>query len=495
MADLSIDMLPAATGINDTDLSVLFQSGVTKKVTGTVMIKWLTQIADGHGGIQSIVKQSSAGIKDTYRITLADTTAFDFVVTNGKGITSIAKSASAGLTDTYTITYNDDTTSTFAVNNGAKGDKGDNAYVWIRYASQKPTASSHNFGILPDNWMGIYSGNLAAAPTDYTLYNWFQIKGEKGNTGAPATLENQSVTYQSSTSGTVIPSGEWQNSIPTVTGGSFLWTRITMQYNSGNPIYAYSVSRMGLDGAGAVASVNQIQPDGNGNVTLTADDVGAADAEELAKVKLIANQAKAGASTAQNTAAACQLKTESLTATDEIEDADYFPLYDSSASDGRKTLWSTMVAKIRTALFGTLNGFIKANGVGVISTAAISRADLSSDCFYSPVVTIPTGTNAYALAVSDVGKTIAVPANGSVTFTLSKDNSNQIPTGAEIALCNSSATPAIINLNGGLRLAVAGETSTLLDPAITIASANSLIALKKMDSATWLLAGNAEVST
>ena len=53
---------------------------------------------------------------------------------------------------------------------GAKGDKGDNAYVWIRYAAQKPTAASHSFGVLPDNWMGVYSGNSATAPTDWTKY-------------------------------------------------------------------------------------------------------------------------------------------------------------------------------------------------------------------------------------------------------------------------------------------------------------------------------------
>ena len=275
MADLSIDMLPAATGINDADLSILFQSGVTKKVTGTVMIAWLTQMADGHGGIQSVAPLSTSGLKDTYRITLADTATFDFTVTNGKGISSITPTGTYGLVDTYTITYNDSTTSTFTVTNGAKGDKGDNAYVWVRYASQEPTASSHDFGVIPDKWMGVYSGNSATAPTDYTQYQWFQIKGEKGDTGDPALMVSQSVTYQASTSANVIPSGNWSNSIPTVAQGAYLWTRVTMTFNSGNPVYAYSVSRMGLDGTGAVSTVAGVSPDSNGNVALTAGDIDA----------------------------------------------------------------------------------------------------------------------------------------------------------------------------------------------------------------------------
>lgn len=221
------------------------------------------------------MKQSTSGLTDTYRITMADTTAFDFPVKNGRGITGVSKISASGLVDTYRITYNDSTTSKFTITNGAKGDKGDNAYVWIRYASQKPTAASHSFGVLPDNWMGVYSGNSATAPADWTKYQWFEIKGEKGDIGNPALLTSRSVTYQASTSGNVIPSGNWQGSIPTVAQGAYLWTRIAMTFNSGTPIYAYSVSRMGLDGTGAVSKVCGKEPNSNGNVELEAENVGA----------------------------------------------------------------------------------------------------------------------------------------------------------------------------------------------------------------------------
>ena len=275
MADKSVSELIAATQVTPTDLFVLEQSGTAKKLTGQILENWLVSFADGHGGIQSIVKKSTSGLVDTYRITLADTTTFDFLVTNGKSINSISKTSTSGLVDTYTIRYNDNTSGTFTVTNGAKGDKGDNQYVWIKYASQEPTASSHSMGDVADNWIGIYSGESATAPTDWTQYEWFQIKGEKGDTGEAARLMSSAVEYQVSDSGTIIPSGAWSASVPVVAQGKYLWTRTTNTFNSGSSVVSYSVSRMGLDGSGSVSSVANTSPDENGNVPLTAEDVGA----------------------------------------------------------------------------------------------------------------------------------------------------------------------------------------------------------------------------
>lgn len=274
MADQAIGELIQAQSIGPTDLFVLEQSNVAKSLKGQVLLNWLTAAADGHGGIQSIVKQGTSGLVDTYRITLADTTTFDFVVTNGKSITGISKQSTSGLKDTYKITYNDGTYTTFVVTNGAKGDKGNNAYVWIKYASQEPTAASHSMSDLPDKWMGIYSGNSPTAPADWTQYKWYEIKGAKGDTGAPATLVSRQVAYQVSTSGTVPPSGTWSETVPSVAQGRYLWTRVTATFNTGEPVVSYSVSRMGMDGLGSVVTVNGNGPDENGNVQLTAVDVG-----------------------------------------------------------------------------------------------------------------------------------------------------------------------------------------------------------------------------
>lgn len=273
MADKAISELVSAEQITATDMFVLEQNGTAKKLTGQVLLNWLTAAADGHGGIQSIVKRSTSGLADTYRITLADTTVFDFVVTNGRGISSLQKTGTSGLMDTYTFTYNDGTKETFTVTNGQKGDKGDNAYIWVKYASQEPTASSNSFGDLPDDWMGVYFGTASTAPTDWKQYKWYRIKGEKGDTGEPATIVSAEITYQVGDSGTIIPSGSWNTSIPPVTPGRYLWTRQVLQFNSGSPITSYSVSRFGIDGTGAVSAVAGVAPDETGNVPLDASSV------------------------------------------------------------------------------------------------------------------------------------------------------------------------------------------------------------------------------
>mgnify|MGYP006908810227 CR=1 FL=1 len=205
-------------------------------------------------------------------ITLADDSTTTVSIQNGKGISSIAKTGTSGLVDTYTITYNDATTQTFTVTNGAKGDTGDAWYVWIKYAGSMPTQDS-DMGDTPDNWIGIYSGTSSTAPTHYTDYDWFEYKGEKGDTGDAAVITTQTVGYQTSNSGTVVPSGSWTTTIPTVPPGSFLWTRTQLAFNDGSVVTAYSVSRFGIDGTGSVSTVNSISPDGNGNVALTADDI------------------------------------------------------------------------------------------------------------------------------------------------------------------------------------------------------------------------------
>lgn len=345
MADRAISELIAANQVAPSDLFVLEQSGTAKKLTGQILENWLLSLADGHGGIKDIVKKSTSGLKDTYRITLADSDTFDFIVTNGKaisslkqtsvaglkrtytiafndgsnqtfdvtdgrsvtniaktgtnvltdtytisyndgtsstftvkngkGITSFAKESTVGLVDTYRIEYNDGTSDEFVVTNGAKGDKGENQYVWIKYASQEPTASSHSMGDIPDSWIGVYSGASATAPAEWSQYAWFEIKGKKGDTGDAATLVNTAVEYQASDSGTIIPSGAWSTSVPMVAQGKYMWTRTTNAFNTGSPVVSYSVSRMGIDGAGSVSSVNDVSPDSNGNISLNATDVNA----------------------------------------------------------------------------------------------------------------------------------------------------------------------------------------------------------------------------
>ena len=310
MADKTINELVEATQILQQDLFVLQQENTAKKISGQTLVTYLLHMIDGHGGVSSYGKVSTSGLVDTYRFTFADESTLDIPVTNGRAITSVKqtsvngltctytiafndntsqvftvadgrsiqsvqKTGTSGLVDTYTISFNDGSKETFTVTNGAKGDKGDNTYTHFKFASQEPTDTSHSMGDIPDNWIGMYWGPLENAPTDWKQYQWFKIKGEQGDTGDPATLASSSVEYQVSDSGTIIPSGSWSTSIPVVAQGRYLWTRTTNTFNTGNPVVSYSVSRMGMDGSGSVSSVADISPDKNGNVPLTAADVGA----------------------------------------------------------------------------------------------------------------------------------------------------------------------------------------------------------------------------
>lgn len=273
MADKAISELVAAEQIKSTDMFVLEQDGTAKRLQGQTLLNWLTAAADGHGGISNIAKTGTDELVDTYTITLADTTTKTFTVTNGNGLTAFEKLSTVGLVDTYRFTRSDGTYFTFAVANGAKGDTGEASHVWIKYASQQPTASSRSMGDLPDAWMGVYSGTAAEAPDDWQQYTWYQIKGEKGDTGAAATVTGTTVEYMVSDSGTIVPSGSWSTTIPTVPQGKYLWTRVATTFNTGSPAVSYSVTRMGIDGTGPVSSVNDKSPDESGNVSLSAEDI------------------------------------------------------------------------------------------------------------------------------------------------------------------------------------------------------------------------------
>ena len=304
MADRAISALPTATVLTATDLFVLSQSNQAKHATWQTIIGYLTAALDGHGGIQSIELTSSSGLVDTYTITMADLSTTTFTVENGRGIASRTQYWAVSDSDT-TVPSSWQTTpqvmttvnrylwgyAAYTMNDGSAfqttpsvmgvyGDTGPAWYVWIRYAGQRPTSDA-DIGTTPDNWIGIYSGTSATAPTSYTAYTWFMYKGEKGDTGDPAAIVQQSVTYLESNSGTVVPSGSWTTNVPSVTPGNFLWTRTVLEFNTGTTVTSYSVSRYGIDGTGAVSTVNNIGPDSSGNIALPASGVPASDSQSV----------------------------------------------------------------------------------------------------------------------------------------------------------------------------------------------------------------------
>ena len=250
MADKSIFELTLQTTFASNDRLVVgnYANSDAEAITGQTLVNLLAASLDGHGGIQSIVKTSSTGT--------------DPVV------------------DTYTITMADNTTTTFTVTNGLKGDQGLQTFIYFRWAHVQPTSWSDTTS-QPDEWMGVYAGTATTPPTTVSAYTWVKVRGDTGETGAAASITSQSVTYMESTSGTIVPSGSWSENVPAVTPGNFLWTKTQLTFNDGSTVTSYSVSRFGIDGTGAVSSVNGQSPDTNGNVSLTANNVPASDNQSI----------------------------------------------------------------------------------------------------------------------------------------------------------------------------------------------------------------------
>lgn len=221
MADVAINDLPVATNVQAADLMVLWQqvTGTARSISGQSFTNWLTAYADGHGGIQSIAKTSSSGT--------------DPVV------------------DIYTITYADTTTDNFSVTNGLKGDTGAQTYVWIAYAANQPVSDA-DISSIPDKWIGIYAGLQSTfANLHYTDFDWYEIKGAKGDTGTPITAVTR-----------------------TAGDGSPGTTDTYTVYADEDAVGTFTVYQ-GLNGTGSVSTVNNQSPDASGNVQLIPANIGA----------------------------------------------------------------------------------------------------------------------------------------------------------------------------------------------------------------------------
>lgn len=76
--------------------------------------------------------------------------------------------------------------------------------------------------------------------------------GNNGTDGLPGKdgvgISSTTITYATSTSGTVQPTSGWSTTIPSVPGGGYLWTKTTWTYTDGTSESGYSVAKMGERG-------------------------------------------------------------------------------------------------------------------------------------------------------------------------------------------------------------------------------------------------------
>lgn len=124
--------------------------------------------------------------------------------------------------------------------------------------------------------------------------------------------------------------------------------------------------------------------------------------------------------------------TQNLTVEATLSDTDTVPFYDASATAHRKSTWANIIAKIRTALFGSSTGILKADGSGTISVAAANEdyaaathasrhasgaADAITPAAIGAAASTHKSNHAYGgsdvLAASDIGQYGTAPLNSS----------------------------------------------------------------------------------
>ena len=130
---------------------------------------------------------------------------------------------------------------------GKAGADGKTPYLHIAYANSADGKTGFSITDSANKlYIGQYTDYTSADSTNPAKYSWSRIKGEDGKDGRG--VRSTSVTYQSSSSGTTIPTGVWSSSIPSVSAGKYLWTRTVIEYTDDTSSTLYSVSKMGGNG-------------------------------------------------------------------------------------------------------------------------------------------------------------------------------------------------------------------------------------------------------
>ena len=274
MANKPIGQLTEATSVTSSDLFVLEQTGIAKRLTGYTLEQWLLSMADGHGGIADITYTPPVApfLDGTLTITLADETEDSFTIKNGADGTNGTNGSDGIDGTTFTpsvsaegvISWTNDGGKTNPPSVSIKGNQGDASYAYVRWASEEPTSDA-DMGVIPDDWWGIYVGTEDdPSNLHYTDYQWYEVKGAQGDPGL------------NGTDGTDGADGSPITSVERTAGDGSPGTDDTYTCYVNETAVGTFIVHNGSDGIGTVNSINSIGVDaGTNNITLTASDVGA----------------------------------------------------------------------------------------------------------------------------------------------------------------------------------------------------------------------------
>ena len=152
--------------------------------------------------------------------------------TGDPGKDGIAGKDGKGVKST-TITYTSSSSGTTAPTTG--------------WTSGVPTVDPGNFLWTRTIW--VYTDD--SSEIGYTV-SYIATNGNDGSNGIAGKdgvgIKTTTITYASSTNGTAAPATGWTETIPTVSEGSYLWTKTIWTYTDNTTETGYSVARMGVNG-------------------------------------------------------------------------------------------------------------------------------------------------------------------------------------------------------------------------------------------------------
>lgn len=105
--------------------------------------------------------------------------------------------------------------------------------------------------------------------TDNTTEEGYSVarqgnNGANGQNGADGSdgvgISTTIIEYNKSTNSTTPPSTGWTSTIPSISGGQYLWTRVTLNYTDGKKAESYTVARQGEDGADGQLFTGETEP-------------------------------------------------------------------------------------------------------------------------------------------------------------------------------------------------------------------------------------------
>lgn len=131
---------------------------------------------------------------------------------------------------------------------GSSGTAGQSVFVTYNDSSTTPSTPTgsgstngwHTSMTSSSIWMSVKTA------ADISSGTWGEPVRIKGSDGKGIT--NSVVTYQVSSSGSSIPTGEWVSNIPTVSSGQYLWTRTITTFTDGTSSTGYSIGKIGENG-------------------------------------------------------------------------------------------------------------------------------------------------------------------------------------------------------------------------------------------------------